>query len=198
MESQQRACMLILIHPECAAELGAEAGMRYASLIQQHASQFQYIITHFFTSSNNWLSRSSFSPEIQKAYSTIRDNAQAVSQVARHDAKDMYGCTYGKEVPDYLIQNPQTDIYMAGGYENNCLWIAYKQLFQKLGWLLSENGTSVHYYKPLIFAVQQQGGLTPSHNYQPKQIADYERHSGDFHPNKVNYQLDIDKTKHMS
>lgn len=179
--------MLILIHPDCVPELGEQATHAYIQKLTTHAPLFDYVVVHPFLSGIEWLDRSTHREEIKQAYRDIYAVDQKIADVYRHDPRDMYSCTYSREVADYLVENPDTEVYMGGGYESNCLWIAYKKLFEKLGWLMSENKTKVTYYKPLIFAIRELGGIDRSYQYPPKKIQDYDKTWGDFHPAKVDY-----------
>jgi hypothetical protein len=169
--------ILVLIHPECCAELGPDQAKKYVESLTRDSNKFDYIITHAFTSSSDWVDNSILSNESKEAWKILRKVSESISDVFLWNPKDMYGCSYSKELPDYLIENPESEIYMAGGYESNCLWIAYRQLFEKLNWVLKENKTKVHYYKPLIFTNKISGYAYPEPRYRD-----------DFHPSKISYK----------
>jgi hypothetical protein len=191
-EQMNKKKLLLLIHPDCCIEVGKEEAIQYITLLKQQAPLFDYVITHmFFTDeySYGWNDE-----EIKKVDKELRSTVKSISNIAVK--RDGYGCSYGQELPDYLMDNPNTDIYMSGGYEHNCLWISYKRLFEKLDWLLKEQNHSVYYYKPLLFHTKLNvgKGLGGRKEYPPLQHGpdDWEKknpqYARDFHPDKVTYK----------
>lgn len=174
--------LMILVHPDCCVELGAEAVIEYTNLLKQHLPRFDYVITHFFIPdgrpwSNYW------DDQMKEAHISLVETIKSLSNVAV--SRNTYACSYDKELPDYLIENPNTTIYMAGGYEANCLWMSYQRLFVKLKWLMDEQNHQVYYYKPLIYTTREYGGLNRNRDYMKPQ--DY----NDFSTSKVNYVSDL-------
>lgn len=167
--------MLILVHPDCCIEVGADAAKRYTELLREHLPKFDYVISHMFLDGRPW--SHSWDEGKIRAHDELYNLVKRLSNVAMHDPRNLYSCSYDKELPDFLIENQDTNVYMSGGYEGNCLWISYQRLFEKLGWLLKENGQKVSYYKPLLFHPGELG----TGEYLPAKW-----HS-DFHPSKVNY-----------
>lgn len=186
MESVRRNKILILVHPDCAGELGVESGRRYVDLIRQHASRFDFVITHSFTSSLEWIDRSTYDEPHKQVYRDLYETAKSVSNHFLYNPRDLHSPSYDKELPEYLINNPESDIYMGGGYESNCVWLGYQLLFQKLRWLLEESGVKVTYYTPLLFGTRHNGGLERSNSYES-----WPRYAGDFHPSKVQYSDEL-------
>lgn len=190
-EQLQKQKLLILIHPDCISEVGANEAAQYTKLLQQHLPKFNYVITHlFFPDDRPW--SNSWDQQQIAAHRELFETIKRFS-VALHNTKDIYGTSYDKELPDFLIENPNTDIYMAGGYESNCLWRSYLLLFQKMNWLLKEQGHKVSYYTPLIFTDRHGGGLARTTKYPPRkeQYPFNPNHVGwndEFHPEKVNYK----------
>jgi len=142
--------LLILIHPDCVSELGDEACSEYSNKIKNYTSRFDYIISHLFWPKNVVEDRANRSGQRNVALDEIIATVRSVSDVVtpQNGPKD---CTYNRELPDYLINNENVNVFMAGGYEDNCLWHSYIDLFEKLGWLLRERNISVQWYSPLIF-----------------------------------------------
>lgn len=172
--------LLLLIHPDCIAENGPDKAKNYQSLLKQHVSKFDHVITHAFYSGEDWIKHSIWEDDWKVAFYELYNTIKSISDHFLYNSKDIYGCSYSSQLPDYLIDNPNTEIYMAGGYEDNCLWISYKLLFEQLDWMLRENSVSVFYYKPLIFSHPR--------TYQSQKFQDYEKTWGDFHPDKVKYK----------
>jgi hypothetical protein len=152
---------LVLIHPDCIYEVGAEQAFRYIDLLDKHCPLFDYVITHAFLSEQyeDWLKTSLMDENRKEAIRSLRKAIYRNSSKVIYNSRDLYGCSYAKELPDYLIDNENITIYMAGGYERNCLLISYEELFKRLVWLLKEKNISVESYSPLVFQTFEGNGL---------------------------------------
>jgi hypothetical protein len=183
--------LLILIHPDCVVEEGEDTMNQYDVLLKNHAGRFDYVITHLF-----WpkfvIEGSRYSEQIKKILTTVRGVSDEVIE------RDNERCSYSQSIPDYLINNPGVTVYMAGGYEDNCLWISYAKLFRNLSDILKEGEHQVFWYRPLIF--QDSGhGLKGTKQYKTFD-SDYVQHqrqwkdsalnrvSLNFHPDMVDYR----------
>lgn len=143
--------ILLLIHPDCVFELGVDNCIEYEEKVKNHYKKFDYIISHLFwpESMVNYI-RNKRTKEESAALDKIINTIKFVSNVTTpQNGPD--SCTYDQELPDYLIDNENVNIFMAGGYEDNCLWRAYIEMFKKLDFLIKEKNTSVLWYDPLIF-----------------------------------------------
>ncbi|NBP03562.1 MAG: hypothetical protein EBU90_26405 [Proteobacteria bacterium] len=188
--------MLILVHPDCVTEVSESTTNEYDALLKNHIGRFDYVITHLFYPKNytDWMQKDS--PErfasIQKIRETVRGLSNEVIEAERER------CSYGQNIPDYLINNPGVMVYMAGGYEDNCLWTSYIRLFSSLHDVLREGNHGVYWYRPLIFQDTGHGlqGTKKYRSLDPEEIQmDRERPelvpdrgALRFHPDKVNYR----------
>jgi hypothetical protein len=161
LENNNEKKVLILIHPDCIYELGLEQTKRYTNLLEQHCKQFDYVITHAFLSEQfeDWLTPAKIPDEYKIAVRLIRHTAQKNSHLFLYNSRDLYGCSYAQELPDYLIENDNVTLYMAGGYERNCLLVSYQELIKRLGWLLKEKNIKIQSYGPLVFQTAPEQGL---------------------------------------
>lgn len=192
-ETLQKKKLMILVHPDCITEVGPEVALNYAKVLEQHLPKFDYVITHLFMEDGRaW--GYSWDEKTKQAHDQLVNVVKKYSNMALFNSRDVYGTSYDKDLPDFLIENPGTDIYMGGGYESNCLWQSYMQLFRRLNWLIKEQGHAVHYYTPLLFSDRDGGGLARTrqfpdkdkdpHGFNPAYASAFEP----FHPTKVNYK----------
>jgi hypothetical protein len=189
--------LLILVHPDCVVEVGEHTTNEYETLLKNHAGRFDYVITHLFYPKNytdtlrkNNLERYN---QIKRLWEVVRNFSHEVIDAENEK------CSYNQNIPDYLITNPGVTVYMAGGYEDNCLWTSYIRLFRSLRDVLQEGNHVVYWYRPLIF--QDAGhGLSGNKKYpefdpeeirmdseNPENVSD--RGALRFHPDKVRYQI---------
>ncbi len=197
-EMLEKKKLLILVHPDCITEVSADAALQYAKLVEQHLPKFDFVITHLFMEDGRpW--GYSWNQETKDAHNILVNAVKKHSTKTLFDSRDGYGTSYSTDLPDFLMDNPNTDIYMSGGYESNCLWISYLQLFKRLNWLLKEQGHEVHYYTPLLFSDHEGGGLARTRKYFDSDKAKYAGefnpvHASSFepfHPTKVKYKDEI-------
>lgn len=188
--------LLILVHPDCVTEVSESVTNEYEALLKNHTGRFDYVITHLFYPKNytDWMQKDS--PERHDQIQRIRETVRSFSNEVIEAEKER--CSYSQNIPDYLINNPGVTVYMAGGYEDNCLWTSYIRLFRSLHDVLREGNHGVYWYRPLIF--QDTGhGLQGTKKYRspdPEEIQiDRESHQNvpdrgalGFHPDKVRYR----------
>lgn len=187
--------LLILIHPDCIAEVSESATNEYDALLKNHLGRFDYIITHLFHSKDYADSLQKRNPKRHDQIQKIRLTVGSASNEAIESESEK--CSYSKNIPDYLIMNPGVTVYMAGGYEDNCLWASYIRLFKSLHDVLHEGGHRVYWYRPLIFQDMGHGlrGTKPYPKVDPDEIRmdrENPQHVSDrgalrFHPDKVDY-----------
>lgn len=187
--------LLILVHPDCVVEEGKDAANEYETLLRNHVGRFDYVITHLFYPKNykDWMQKDS--PERYSQIQKIRETVSSFSHEVIEAEKER--CSYSQNIPDYLITNPGVTVYMAGGYEDNCLWTSYVRLFRSLHDVLREGNHMVYWYRPLIFQDAGHGlrGTKKYPEFDPEEIQmdrENPQHVPDrgalrFHPDKVNY-----------
>lgn len=146
--------LLLLIHPDCVFELGVEACIGYTNKINSHVQRFDYVISHLFwpEAMINYM-KSKRSLEESRVLDKIIETVKLASDVVTPQ-RGPDDCTYNRELPEYLMENDGVNVFMAGGYEDNCLWRAYVDMFKKLDWLLREKNIVVQWYEPLIFGAK--------------------------------------------
>jgi len=180
--------LLILIHPDCIFELGSDHCDEYNKKLTSHASKFDHVISHLF-----WP---------KDTISTMRQNVKSLEsllETIKHISNVVMppqGCSYQKELPEYLIEQDNVNIFMGGGYEDNCLWKAYVDLFKKMDWVLSEKKIRVQWYKPLIFqSIDKISRTSPSYSTPDPEDVSFFRQNirhvdakpSNFHPSKIDY-----------
>lgn len=188
--------LLILVHPDCITEVGLDTTNEYEALLKNHIGRFDYVITHMFYPKNYTDDMQKYSPNRYNQIQRIRETVKSFSHEMIEAEKER--CSYSQNIPDYLITNPGVTVYMAGGYEDNCLWTSYVRLFRGLHDVLKEGSHMVYWYRPLIF--QDAGhGLSGKKRYpevdpeeirmdreNPQNVPDYGALR--FHPDKVRYR----------
>lgn len=151
LEENQDKKILLLIHPEIIYEVGWKEAQTYNKELIKHAKNFDYIITHHLGPDENWTDHREILPKEQKqAYKLIFNTAKNISHSPMYKHDDYYGCSYDKELPDFLIENPNSTVFFGGGYKRNCVQIAYQQLFNRLDWLIKDTNTKIEMYEPLL------------------------------------------------
>ena len=188
LESDKPEKVLVLVHPDCSIEKGANFAEQYTIHLKQFLPTFDYVITHlFFEDDRPWTK--SWDERTLSAHKELYSTIKALSDVAVR--RDGYGCSYSQELPEFLLEHPRAIINMAGGYENNCLWLSYKRLFKDLDWMFKEQKHEVFYYKPLIFQTdhREKSGY-PEKNTDTRWDAQ-RGNFDDFHPGKVRYSEQV-------
>lgn len=150
LEENQGKKILLLIHPEIIHELGSHQTQIYNQKLITLAPNFGYIITHHLGPNENWIDDRDLPEKMKQDYKIIYDTAKKISHLPMYKSNDYYGCSYEKELPDFLIENPNSTVFFGGGYKRNCVQIAYNQLFNRLDWLLKDTNTKIEMYEPLL------------------------------------------------
>lgn len=181
--------ILLLIHPDCIFELGFKICKEYEKKLIEHSSKFDYVISHCFWPKHmiDYMMKKRNKEETDALDSIIK-TIKNISDKAISPEEG--GCSYNKELPEYLIEN-NANIFMGGGYEDNCLWRSYVDLFKKLDWIIKEKNIIVKWYKPLIFRSQNKNYAVVD-DYEIEQDKKYismiDAKPSNFHPKKVDYQ----------
>ena len=148
-ENNQSKKLLLLVHPDIVFEPGnVDFIRRYIDRLRKHMPKFHYVITHKF-----------FSDAAPEIIDNIKNNIdlwnelmevlEAKSDWIKRDYK--FSVSFSDALPDYLIENEGTEIWLGGGYEKLCVADTRKTLLRNLGDILDETGTSIAgCYAPLI------------------------------------------------
>lgn len=150
LEENQGKKILLLIHPEIVYEVGSHQTQTYNQKLITLAPNFDYIITHHLGPDENWMDDRDLPEEMKQDYKLIFNTAKKISHSHMYKHDDYYGCSYEKELPNFLIENSNSTIFFGGGYKRNCVRIAYEQLFNRLDWLIKETNTKIEMYEPLL------------------------------------------------
>ena len=148
-ENNQSKKLLLLVHPDIVFEPGnVDFIRRYIDRLREHMPTFDYVITHKFFSDA--------APEIIDnignnidLWNELMEVLEAKSDWIKRDYK--FSVSFSDALPDYLIENEGTEIWLGGGYEKLCVADTRKTLLRNLGDILDETGTSIAgCYAPLI------------------------------------------------
>ena len=150
LEENQGKKILLLIHPEIVHELGFNQTQTYNQKLTNLAPNFDYIIAHHLGPNENWMDDRDLPEEMKQDYKLIFNTTKEISHSPMYNKDDYFGCSYDKELPNFLIENPNSTVFFAGGYKRNCVKIAYDQLFNRLNWLLKDSNTKIEMYEPLL------------------------------------------------
>ena len=148
-ENNQSKKLLLLVHPDIVFEPGnVDFIRRYIDRLREHMPKFDYVIMHKFFSDA--------APEIIDnignnidLWNELMEVLEAESDWIKRDYK--FSVSFSDALPDYLIENEGTEIWLGGGYEKLCVADTRKTLLRNLGDILDETGTSIAgCYAPLI------------------------------------------------
>ena len=142
--------ILLLVHPDIIFENGSTDELqKYFKKIQDDVARFDHVITHLFYSPK-------FEPETfnnDYTYNEIFKNflkmLKEESDVIKFD-DPKYQASFSNELPSYLIDNPNSTIFLAGGYANLCVKMTYEMAKEKIGDVILETNTKFVCYLPLL------------------------------------------------
>jgi hypothetical protein len=141
--------LLLLVHPDIVFEMSTANMQTYLKRVEDEVLRFDYVITHLFYSPEfkpEWLSRDPTHNHIfQNFMKMIRRN----SNLIKWD-NPRFMASLKQELPYYLIDNPGTTIYLAGGYKDICVKATHEMMNDKLGTIIRDTDTSVVCYQPLM------------------------------------------------
>lgn len=141
--------ILLLVHPDIVFEMAIKSMQAYYKLLEEHLSRFDHVIVHLFYSPNfepSWLSQDETKNHIFKNYmKMLRNNAHVVKW-----DNPRFSASFQEELPDYLIDNPNSQIFLAGGYKDLCLKATREMIDNKLQDIINDTNTTISCYQPLI------------------------------------------------
>lgn len=141
--------LLLLVHPDIVFEMSTNNMQIYLKKIEDEVLRFDYVITHLFYSPEfkpEWLSRD---PTHNHIFQNFIRMIQRNSNLVKWD-NPRFMASFRHELPYYLIDNPGTTIYLAGGYKDLCVKATQEMMNDKLGTIIRETDTSVVCYQPLM------------------------------------------------
>lgn len=141
--------LLLLVHPDIVFEPGnVNFIRRYIDRLQEHMSTFDYVITHKFFSDSAPELIDNIGNNID-LWNELMDVLEAESDWIKRDYK--FSASFKDALPDYLIENEGTQIWLGGGYEKLCVADTRKSLLRNLDDIIKETGASIAgCYMPLI------------------------------------------------
>ena len=141
--------ILLLVHPDIVFEMAIKSMQAYYKLLEDHLSRFDHVIVHLFYSPNfepSLLSQDETKNHIFKNYmKMLRNNAHVVKW-----DNPRFSASFQEELPDYLIDNPNSQIFLAGGYKDLCLKATREMIDNKLQDIINDTNTTISCYQPLI------------------------------------------------
>ena len=156
--------ILLLVHPDIIFEVASrkidgksnvDAALEYIEKYKQYKAEFDYIIVHLFYS-NRMLERNilSWDKKVYDLYLSFVEDLKDGADVVLHD--ENYSASFQDELPSYAIDNPNSTIYLSGGYKDLCVEKTKFMLHGadgkggKLGSLLTELNIKVVCFSPLL------------------------------------------------
>lgn len=141
--------LLLLVHPDIVFEMSTSNLQTYLKRVEDEVLRFDYVITHLFYSPEfkpEWLSRDTTHNHIFENFmKMIRRN----SNLVKWDNPRFMG-SIKQELPYYLIDNPGTTVYLAGGYKDLCVKATQEMMNDRLGTIIRDTDTSIVCYHPLM------------------------------------------------
>lgn len=188
--------LLLLVHPDIVFEMDFDVAQRYYKAIEDDIGRFDHVIVHLFYSDRvlDAARNLGWGEAKQNLYKNFLKLLKRDANVVLHDSK--FSASFQHELPFYLIDNPGTTIYFAGGYKDLCVKLTEKALDEKLGDIIKATDTKTTCYKPLLVNYRQENWIHVSENINqdlPKknQIKSYKDILEDFY--KVLKELTSDK-----
>jgi len=141
--------LLLLVHPDIVFEPGDTKFIRsYIERLQEHMPKFDHVITHKFYSEA--------APELIEnignnidLWNELMEVLEAGSDWIKRDYK--FSGSFSDALPDYLIENEGTEIWLGGGYKKLCVEDTRKALLRSLSDIIEDTGASIAgCYAPLI------------------------------------------------
>lgn len=148
--------LLLLVHPDIIFEKASndlDVINNYIKDIEKHSRHFDYIIVHLFYSPAMYAEKGygkyvGMQPETEDLFRNFIDRLRENADVVMYDKN--YSASFQDKLPSYLIDNPGTKIFLAGGYRNLCVKETEKMMMGKLRDIIEETEATISCYDPLI------------------------------------------------
>lgn len=111
--------LLILVHPDCVFEITETHFIEdYLNRLSSSLDDFDYVITHlmFSKAAPEFIHGIKDRLELWNEFTSL---LRAKSDWIGLDKK--FSASFNDALPDYLIDNPGTEIWFAGGYQDLCI-----------------------------------------------------------------------------
>ena len=156
--------ILLLVHPDIIFEVASakhngklinlQSAINYIEEFKRMYLNFDFIVVHLFYSNLvgkenvfNW------DKELHDLYLDFIKLLKEKSNVVLVDKN--FSASFQDELPSYLIDNPYSTIYLAGGYENLCVRATQDMLFRKLEDIIKEQNISISCFPELMIKNRQ-------------------------------------------
>ncbi len=161
----EKTGILVLIHPDCAAELPRPQAQQYLSKIKQITpGLYKKIFVNFFFSYGytavDWSWRN------MPNYDILVEIRNHLTQISDHVHDTSMGKkSFSGPIGDYLMENDKVVVFMGGGYQDLCLKQSYDNFCSVLNWIIEEQDHEVVIEKQLVFyRTIQSGEFKPNIN----------------------------------
>lgn len=141
--------LLLLVHPDVVFEINeTEFIEQYLERLKRELPKFDHVITHIM-----------FSPRAPEVVDGIFSRLQLFNEFMQslHEHSDWIGLdkkfstSFSDALPDYFIDNPGTQIWLAGGYKDLCVRDTENILLRQLSDVILDTDSKVAgCYLPLI------------------------------------------------
>jgi hypothetical protein len=148
--------MLLLVHPDIVFEMDFEVAQRYYKAIEDDIGRFDYVIVHLFYSDQIFqiAPKWGWGENKLNLFKNFLKLLKRDANVVLHDRD--YSASFKEELPYYLIDNPNTTIFFAGGYKDLCVKMTQEKLDSRLGEIVKQTGATVACYAPLTINSRNQ------------------------------------------
>lgn len=141
--------LLLLVHPDIVFEMDFNVAQRYYKAIEDDIGRFDYVIVHLFYSDQilQIAPRWGWGDNKLNLLKNFLKLLKRDANVVLHDQN--YSASFKEELPYYLIDNPGTTVYFAGGYKDLCVKLTQEKMEEILGDIIFSTQTKTACYKPL-------------------------------------------------
>ncbi len=168
--------LLVVVHPDAMEEIaftpvdgghpghrGKDAMDEYGKLLTHHLPLFDHSVSFLmypdglYPTHSKW--RAGVSPEFYNSFQGLMNKVRAASSevISRDEVKEGL-----RGIAEYVIDYKPEKILFAGGYEPLCVQDHIRWLRDRYDWLLSETGTKILPYRPLLFSRERDKDINVS------------------------------------
>lgn len=144
--------ILILVHPDCLSEQYVympEQAEEYLEKLEQHLPKFDHVfVLRMERVTEEWIA--SVNTEIQQHFAKLKAILERHADLQIFD-NDLARTSLNKEIGEFLLEYPNSTLYLSGGYQDNCLRLVADNLVYELGDFIKELGIRVKVYTPLVY-----------------------------------------------
>lgn len=149
--SQGTFKVLILVHPDCLSEqyqFTPQQSEEYLQKLEKHLPLFDYVIVMRMGRVDE--GSISSKEEVQEHFKKLKGILSRHADLQIID-NDLGMTSLNKEIGNFLLENPNSIIYLSGGYQDLCLREVAGNLVYELGDFIKELNIRVRIFLPLVF-----------------------------------------------